>query len=174
MMMRMLAEGGASILTDGARSPDVDNPRGYFELEAVKGTARDASWVRDAPGHVVKVVSSLLPHLPVTFTYRALFMRRNLDQVVRSQRSMLDRLATTPEGEDEGAARRALAEHIVEIETWLEGARHMRVLGVSYEHVLAQPASEIDRVLRFLELDLDAAAMIRAVEPPLQRQRSRS
>ena len=171
MMMRMLAEGGAPILADEKRTADPDNPRGYYELEAVKGTARDASWVHDAPGQVVKVISTLLPHLPATESYRVLFMRRALDQVVRSQRVMLERLATTPAGEDEKQARQALAEHVVEIETWLERASHMRVLGVSYERVLAQPEQEIDRVIRFLELDLDAAAMLRAVEPSLQRQK---
>ncbi|MGE3544635.1 MAG: sulfotransferase family protein, partial [Kofleriaceae bacterium] len=85
MMMRMLAEGGAPILADATRRPDADNPRGYYELEAVKRTARDASWVADAPGRVVKVISSLLPHLPTEWTYRVLFMRRSIDQVVRSQ-----------------------------------------------------------------------------------------
>ena len=103
--------------------------------------------------------------------------RRNLDQVVRSQRAMLDRLElggephpSSPSARLETDARRALAEHIVELETWLETAHHMRVLGVSYERVLAQPAVEIDRVARFLELDLDRAAMLRAIEPALQRQ----
>lgn len=172
MMMRALAQGGAPILSDGKREADPDNPRGYYELEAVKGTAKDASWVRDAPGRVVKVIATLLPHLPASATYRVLFMRRNLDQVVRSQRAMLERLQSTPPGEDEAAARRALAEHVVEIETWLENAPHVRVLGVSYERVLAQPEPEIARILRFLELDLDAAAMVRAIEPGLQRQKS--
>ncbi len=171
MMMRRLAEGGAPILTDGKRATDPDNVRGYYELEAVKGTARDASWVALAQGRVVKVISSLLGHLPTAFNYRVLFMRRALDQVVRSQRAMLDRLATTPTGEDETRAREALAEHVVEVETWLETAGHMRVLAVGYERVLAHPEHEIDRVLRFLELPLDAAAMLRAVEPQLQRQK---
>lgn len=172
MMMRMLAEGGVPILTDGRRQADPDNPRGYYELEAVKNMARDASWMVDAPGRAVKVISWLLPQLPAKLSYRVVFMRRSLDQVTRSQRAMLERLATTPPGEDENQARRALAEHVVEIETWLEEARHVRLLGVSYERVLAQPRPEIDRVIRFLEpeLELDAAAMLRAVEPALRRQ----
>jgi hypothetical protein len=170
MMMRMLAEGGAPILADGQREADSDNPRGYYELEAVKGTARDATWSREAPGKVVKVISSLLPHLPKTLSYRVLFMRRNLDQVVRSQRAMLDRLAADVKQADEDA-RRALADHLVEIDTWFETASHVRMLGVSYERVLADPAPQIERIIQFLELELDAAAMLRAVEPGLQRQR---
>lgn len=170
MMMRMLAEGGAGILVDGKRAADLDNPRGYFELEAVKGTARDQAWSAEAPGRVVKVISSLLPHLPDTLSYRVLFMHRSLDQVVRSQRAMLERLA--PEVvQTDADARRALADHLVEIETWLETARHMKVLGVNFERVISEPEAQVARILGFLEMDLDASAMVRAIEPALRRQR---
>jgi hypothetical protein len=171
MMMRMLAEGGAPLLVDGVRSADSDNPRGYFELEAVKATARDASWVSNAAGRCVKVISTLLPHLPADRNYRVLLMRRNLDQVVRSQTAMLDRLGTAPDTGTEESARQAQLEHLVWLEGWLASARHMKVLGVSYERVVSQSEKEIPRILQFLELDLDAAAMQRAVEPALQRQR---
>lgn len=171
MMMRMLAAGGVPLLVDGQRAPDPDNPRGYFELEAVKATARDHSWVAEASGRCVKVISSLLPHLPEDRTYRVIFMRRALDQVVRSQRAMLERLERVPQDEDEQRARSALAEHLVEIDTWLQTARHMTVLGVSYERALVEPERQVRRVQQFLELDLDTAAMQRAIEPELQRRK---
>lgn len=171
MMMRMLAEGGARILADARRIADADNPRGYFELEAVKATARDTSWAEQARGRCVKVISTLLRHLPVDRNYRVILMRRSLDQVVRSQRAMLERLGSTPLEDQEDTARRSQLEHLVELESWLQSARHMKVLGVSYERVLAQPDKEIERVIAFLDLDLDAAAMRRAVEPALQRQK---
>ena len=41
-MMQMLAAGGMELLTDQVRRADEDNPRGYFELEAVKRTRQDA------------------------------------------------------------------------------------------------------------------------------------
>jgi hypothetical protein len=166
----MLAAGGLPVLADDRRLADEDNPRGYFELEAVKGSARDATWARGAAGRAVKVISYLLPHLPTELEYRVVFMRRGLDQVVRSQRAMLERLGTAPEGGSEADARRALADHLVEIEAWLETARHVHVLGVSYEKVLAEPAVQVDRVAAFLPVALDRAAMIAAVEPGLRRQ----
>lgn len=170
MMMRMLVGGGLPALADDLRTADSDNPRGYFELEAVKATVRDASWTKDAPGRVVKVISYLLPHLPPTLDYRVVFLRRNLDHVVRSQRAMLDRLAADVAQSDD-AARSALADHLVEIESWRETAKHVRMLGVSYERVLAEPAAQVDRIAEFLEVPLDRAAMVAAVEPGLQRQR---
>jgi hypothetical protein len=170
MMMRMLADGGGEILTDSRRTADSDNPRGYYELEAVKGTAADSSWTAQAPGRIVKVISWLLPHLPSSLEYRVLFMHRDLDQVVRSQRAMLERLAPTIDQSDQDA-RRALASHLAEIAIWLETTPHMRVLGVSYERVIADPGPQVARILEFLGLDLDASAMVRAIEPALRRQR---
>jgi hypothetical protein len=170
MLMRMLAEGGGNILADAQRPADSDNPRGYFELEAVKGTATDTSWTAQANGRIVKVISWLLPHLPSSLEYRVLFMHRNLEQVVRSQRAMLARLAPTLDQSDEDA-RRALVDHLAEIAIWLESAPHIRILGVSYERVLFEPEPQVARILAFLELDLDASAMVRAIEPALRRQR---
>lgn len=170
MAMRMLVAGGLPALADDRRGADSDNPRGYFELEAVKGTAADASWVGAAPGRVVKVISHLLQHLPAEHEYRVVFLRRPLDQIVRSQRVMLERIAG-PVAEADEEARRLLAEHLVDIDTWLATAGHVRWLGVSYDRVLAEPRAQAERIARFLERDLDVDAMADAVEPALRRQR---
>ena len=50
MMMKMLEAGGLEPVTDGIRSADNDNPKGYYELEAVKRTKQDPSWVEPARG----------------------------------------------------------------------------------------------------------------------------
>ena len=169
MMMRMLAAGGMPVLEDGRREADVDNPRGYFELEAVKSLAKDASWVSSARGRAIKVISSLLRHLPAELEYRVLFMRRELDEVVRSQRVMLERLGAAA-GDDQ-EARALLAGHLVEVETWLETALHMRALGVSYARVLAEPRRQAERMAAFVGTPLDVEAMAREVDPQLRRQR---
>ena len=41
LIMQMLAAGGLSVLTDGERKADADNPRGYYEWEPVKRLARE-------------------------------------------------------------------------------------------------------------------------------------
>ena len=35
-MMQLLEAGGMPVMTDGQRGADVDNPRGYYEWEAIK------------------------------------------------------------------------------------------------------------------------------------------
>src|SRR5690349_24095288 len=91
MMMRMLELGGLPVLTDKQRVADDDNPNGYYEFEAVKQTAEDDSWLEGSEGSAVKMVYRLLYHLPEGRSYRVLFRRRNLDEVLASQQVMLYR-----------------------------------------------------------------------------------
>jgi hypothetical protein len=37
MLMKMLEAGGVPIVTDGLRTADADNPRGYYEVEPGDG-----------------------------------------------------------------------------------------------------------------------------------------
>jgi hypothetical protein len=169
MMMRMLEAGGLPVLCDAHRTADDDNPRGYYELDAVKRTAIDSSWVEAAAGKVVKVISHVLPQLPADRPYRVLFLRRPLDQVVRSQRVMLQRRGE-PVGDDDDAYR-LMAEHLVDIDAWLETAPHVRSLGVGYQRVLADPRGQAARIAAFFGVDLDIGAMASTIEPALHRQR---
>ena len=65
MMMKMLEAGGLQVYVDNLRTPDADNPEGYYEYERVKQLDKgDMAWVKDARGQVVKVISALLEYLP--------------------------------------------------------------------------------------------------------------
>ena len=76
MMMKVLEAGGLEVFTDNQRTADEDNPKGYFELEQVKALKDgDDAWVKDAPGKVVKVISSLLEYLPSNYKYKIVFLR---------------------------------------------------------------------------------------------------
>ena len=94
LMMQMLTAGGIPALTDQARAPDESNPRGYFELEAVKETGgADRAWLADARGKAVKVIHFLLQQLPVdgSVAFRVILMQRTMNEVLASQRKMLAR-----------------------------------------------------------------------------------
>ena len=62
MMMRMLEAGGVPIMTDGEREADVDNPKGYYELERIKNLEKetDKSYLREGRGKAVKAISFLI------------------------------------------------------------------------------------------------------------------
>src|SRR5689334_5038939 len=70
MMMKMLAAGGLSILTDNQREADDDNPNGYFEVELSKRLKDgEVDWIYQAQGRAVKVISYLLEFLPEDLAY---------------------------------------------------------------------------------------------------------
>ena len=169
-MMQMLAAGGIEPLCDDARRPDVHNPRGYFELEAIKRLASDATCLDSAAGRAVKVVSALLPELPRDRAFRVIFMHRDLEQVLASQARML---AGTAEGERPDAELRgALARHVEKVVRFVDAAEHLDVLHVQHAEVLASPRAAAERVARFVGRPLRVEAMAAAVDPQLFRQRA--
>jgi hypothetical protein len=53
LMMQMLSAGGMTILTDGERTPDADNPRGYCEWEPAKLLPKNPDLIDQAEGKAV-------------------------------------------------------------------------------------------------------------------------
>lgn len=171
MMMRMLESGGLPVLIDNIRTADDDNPRGYYEFEPVKQTRRDASWVPTGVGKVVKMVYRLLYDLPSGYTYQVVFMRRNLDEVLASQRKMLAR-----EGRPDGAADAEMAalfrSELARFDAWIKSQPNFTRIDVDYNRLLADPQPEIDRIVEFLGNDLDREAMAGVVDHNLYRNRT--
>lgn len=171
LMMKMLEAGGLPVLVDDVRRADVDNPRGYYEFEPVKSTKADPSWVATAPGKAVKMVYLLLMDLPPDWEYRVLFMRRNLDEVLASQRAMLDRMGKpSPLDDDRMAA--LFRDGLARFDAWVKDRPNFRLLDVRYNTLVTDPAPTLDQVDRFLGGGLDLDAMTRVVDPSLYRNRS--
>lgn len=174
MMMQILAAGGAPILTDNIRQPDEDNPRGYYEFEKVKQVREDASWLDDAGGKVVKMVYRLLSDLPKDKTYRVIFMKRQLAEVIASQDEMLQRHGKS--GGDAGQEQLAAIyrRQLDDAEKWLSNQPNFSVLYVEYQDVLNDTERVVAEINAFLGGDLDVPAMALVPDSSLYRQRSRS
>lgn len=190
MMMRMLAAGGIEPLSDGRRVADEHNPRGYFELEAVKGlgqgiigetlgdisgetSGESAEWLERAPGRAVKVVAPLLERLlegPAGGRpCRVILMRRPIEQVLASQGEML--------GERQGEGERSMLARGFERQlrrarALLDARPNTEWLIVDYPRTVEQPLASARRIARFLKRPLNLAAAAGVVEPELYRQRA--
>jgi hypothetical protein len=171
MMMQMLAAGGMPVLTDGARPADTDNPRGYLEFEPAKRTARDAGWVAAAAGKAVKLVHLLLPDLPAGYQYRVLFMHRDMEEVLASQRAMLERLGRRGAELSPQRLAAAFSEQLRRVGDWIARQPHVSALDVEYHRVIESPSTEARRVNQFLGGSLDETKMAAAVDPSLYRRR---
>ena len=172
LMMQMLSAGGMEVVSDGQRSADANNPRGYYELEAVKSLAQNSRLMAQAEGKTVKVISSLLEHLPHGYEYRILFMRRPLGQILASQERMLQRLGQAPGPTSPEQMIKAFERHLQKLNNWLLGRTNIAVLYVEYEAVLQNPLAEASRISQFLRRDLDLNAMVSAVDATLHRERA--
>lgn len=172
LMMRMLAAGGVPPLTDHVRAPDRDNPNGYFEYEPVKRTREDPSWVPGARGKAVKMVHLLLRDLPPGEEYRVLLMRRKLDEMVASQRRMLERLGRDPGALSDERRAQMFAAQLDETEAWAAAQPHVKLVRVDYNRLVEDPAPQLDVVARFLGRSLDVAAMAACIDAGLYRNRA--
>lgn len=170
MMMRMIEAGGIPALTDGLRHADPDNPLGYYEYEPVKRTREDPSWVPGARGRVVKMVHLLLRDLPAGEHYRVVMMHRDLDEVLASQRKMLERSGRPGAALAPDALKRVFAAQMESVGQWLTAQPNISRLDVSYNDILARPAEQAARVAAFLGLAA-AEPMAAAVDASLYRNR---
>jgi hypothetical protein len=170
MMMRMLECGGLAVLTDQVRAPDDDNPNGYYEFEAVKQTKEDPSWLEGSEGKAVKLVYRLLYDLPTNRSYRVLFMRRHLDEVLASQRVMLERHGIA-DGVSEQQMAALFRSEVDAFYQWVKRQPHIELIDVDYNRMLESPRAEIIRVSKFLGDMLDVDAMANVVDGSLYRNR---
>jgi hypothetical protein len=171
LVMQMLAAGGFPVASDGVRRADPDNPRGYFELEAARGLARDASWLPALAGRAVKLVHTLLPSLPPELPVRVLLVRRRLDEVLASQRVMLARQGAEPSAAEDARLLPALEEQLARLERWLAAREDLVWLRIDHADLVAQPGRVAARMNAFLGGGLEEAAMAACVDPTLHRQR---
>jgi hypothetical protein len=160
-------------MTDGQRAADEDNPRGYFEVERIKGLAKegDPGWLAESKGKAIKVVSYLLKSLPPQFNYRVVFVRREIDEVLASQGKMLARRGETHDVPAE-TMRDLFAKDVTRALQLLAQEPQFESLQVEYAAILAHPLEEARRIADFLGEGLDVQAMASAVDPSLYRNRA--
>lgn len=172
LMMQMLQAGGLELLTDALRTPDEHNPRGYFELEAVKHGRNDLSWLAHARGKAVKVIHLLLMNLPTDQPYRVIFMNRDLQEVVKSQRAMLKQQGQTGAALADSALAGIFEKQLTTVHHWLAEQPNFSVLYVNHRDVMEHPSLAAEQINAFLNGDFSVNNMAAVVTPSLHRQRN--
>lgn len=172
LMMQMIHAGGIPALTDAQRAADEDNPRGYLEFEAVKKTKQDPAWLATADGKVVKMVHLLLYDLPSDRQYRVVFVRRNLKEVLASQRKMLQRQGKAGAAIPDEQLMKVFEGQLQKLFAWLAGQTNFAVLEVAYNDLMADPRPAVAKINQFLGGGLDEAKMLAAIDPGLYRNRA--
>ncbi len=155
LMMQMLEAGGVPLLTDHERAADVDNPKGYYEWEPIKQIGRKPGLLDEEglEGRAIKCISMLLSKMPTKHGYKVIFMTRPIEEVVVSQRAMVDRLATKGAELDTEQLQRGLTAHRHEMRSWLRSAPHMEWIEIDYPTLVKDPQSVVGRIVEFLGPD---------------------
>lgn len=168
MMMQMLADGGLEIFTDNARKADENNQKGYYEHEAVKNLAKNKDWLPQANGRAVKVIAQLIPHLPLNYRYRVIFIEREMEEILSSQQKMLGRLGKKVQPDSN--LGKSFETSVRRVKEWIADQRNIDVLYVNYAEVIENPTFEANRVNDFLGGGLDETKMKKAVDAGLRRE----
>jgi hypothetical protein len=172
MMMKMLAEGGLQIVTDAIRDADADNPNGYFELEIVKLLPEgNFVWLQDAGGMVVKVISSLLEYLPSEYSYKVIFMERELEEVLASQKRMLINRNESAKLDD-AEMELQFRNHLAAMKAWLARQANIEVLYVNFNALIADSKPLCIKISDFIGIPLNIDHMLSVPSEKLYRNRA--
>jgi hypothetical protein len=172
MMMKMLEAGGLEILTDNLREADANNPKGYYEFERVKQLKDgDFDWLPDAIGKVVKIVTGLITFLPEEYNYKVVFMQRDLNEVLSSQKKMLGRLGKADDKIPDDRMAKIYQEHLKQVNGWIDKQPNMEVLKVNYNTMVVDPADSLKAINAFLGKKMNVDTMADVVDKKLYRER---
>jgi len=174
LMMQMLEAGGMLLFTDQKRTPDVNNPNGYFEHEAVKRITRDTSWMIDARDKVVKIIADLLVFLPLEFEYNIIFMLRDLDEIIDSQNKMLLLSGKTLGRLKRNQLKEAFQQTIDRVRIWAGTRNNIRIFYQKYEDLIHAPHQNVKRIADFMDRTIDQSAAAGVIDKNLYRIRSKS
>ncbi|MEK6778014.1 MAG: sulfotransferase domain-containing protein [bacterium] len=174
MLMKMLEASGLKVASDGQRTADTDNPKGYYELERVKelDKGKDKSWVRDLRGKTVKVISYLLKDLPEGHFYKVVFLNRDLNEVMASQNKMLKHRCVPFDPKDDGKMIRNFEAHLQEVQRMLHSDGRFDVLYLNHRDILNDPHTASEQINRFLGGHLEETKMSGVVDHNLYRNRA--
>jgi len=172
MVMKMLEVGGIEPLTDNIRKADIDNPKGYYEFERVKKLPEDTEWLKDAKGKVVKVLAELMKHLPDGYNYKIIFIERNIEEIIRSQKKMLIRRGEDPNKVSDDEIKALFNKYLKIMKQHIENRDNMDVLYISYNEIIQNPLGSIKEINQFFDGALDEGKMKAAIDKKLYRNRA--
>ena len=172
MMMKMLEAGGIPPLQDNIRTADEDNPKGYYEFERVKKLPKDTAWLPEAKNKAVKIIALLLTKLPLKgYRYRVIFMRRDIEEILASQKQMLIRRGEKTDKISDEEMITTYHRHLSEVLAFLEANKCFSVFFVNYNDLMRNPGDWVPRIAAFLMKEMDTEAMKAVVDPKLYRNR---
>jgi len=111
---------------------------------------RYKSCLASAQGKVIKVIAQLLPALDKDYHYRIIFMLREINEVLQSQQTMLNKAES-----DKDKLAQTFQQQLHRIQVWLRKQNNIDVIYVKYQDVIQQPLQAIEKLNDFLDEGLE-------------------
>ena len=166
-MMKMLEAGGMDVLFDSIRQAGGAGQEGQ---EGGSQTSDQPGWLGKAKGKVVTVLWALLMQLPRDYSYKIIFMRRETEEILTSQKRLLAKTGGSTDKTSEEQLSAWFQQYLKVIQTRLAAQPNCDVLYVNYGDIMDDPREQARRVNHFLGGQLDEEKMAQAVSPRSHRQ----
>jgi len=169
LLMQILYAGGAPIAFDSSRHADVNNPKGYYELEGGKIINRLMEKTfpfEDYTGRFIKITAFGLQFLPPG-KYTIIYSERNLDEILDS----MEKMARIQDRNRE-ETKKSFEKLNTMIKTLITTREDITTLFVNYNDIVCYPEQTVQKIYEFLKVpELDVYRMIAVVDKRLYRQR---
>ncbi len=144
LMMQVLEAANVPVIYDNERSPDENNPRGYYELYGGNIIGQLANGLALTPfeGAFIKITSWGLQYLPEG-DYKIIYMMRDYDEIILSSQKMGD-----------NSSSRHLLLSIDNFILGLLDKRNIEYLKVNYNELIERSSKTIANVGEFLGRDI--------------------
>ncbi len=170
LMMQFLETSSIPLLTDEKRKSDEDNPKGYYEFEPVKRLQYENKWLLDATGKCVKIVTPLIQYLVNGFNYKFIFMERNLDEVVKSQKIMLNRKGKRSVVLPDNELVQIYQKQLDDLKYFLNMSK-AKVIYIQFKDCLHNSEIVLDDLNKFLGTSLNSESINKIIDHRLYRQK---
>jgi hypothetical protein len=183
LMMQILEAAGIPPFTDSKRQADESNSKGYYEHDKVASLLSnpERSWIKEAKGTAIKVVVPLLAGLPRRLRkpnsepeplhYRVLFMERDMEEILQSQDTMLQRLdKSRPASEKPADISKAYRQQERHAKSWCTN-RGLHAMSISFQSLVHHPDEILPQLAGFLGTTEKLPALRACIDPALHRAR---
>jgi hypothetical protein len=169
MLMQILNAGGAPVAFDSTRPSDLNNPKGYYELEGGKiiNKLMDGTFpLKEFQGKFVKITAYGIKYLPKGY-YKIIYSERNIDEILDSMEKMAG---------IKDPKRQETRDIFIKLNNMIKKTINERedidVLYVNYNDIISEPEIHIQKICKFLDLpSLNPENMLQSIDARLYRQR---
>jgi len=176
LMMQMLQAAGVPVSYDSTRSPDSNNPKGYYELYGGNIINKLINKLDDLffyRGKFIKITSYGLKYLPQKTNnqshckYKIIYMQRNLDEIIESMEKMMK--VNESNKKETKELLKKLEDYITD---FIEEDNNISPLYVNYNKLFNDPYPELVKICKFLGIpETKTKKMMFVIDPTLYKER---